>query len=172
MRYRAQMIRYIPFFGLMGCGLGLNEWTELELASLDSDRPVEVNGTYLGANAFEIDLTAYLEGSPENQLTDQCLGDVMIDVDQEFDPEVWGTSACDMTGSGESGLGSISGIVSTDGYIVGTIEVFLNNELVEEDWVGQIADARIAGEFSGELEVEIDEGLLIVEYDGSFSGSR
>jgi len=166
------MIRYIPFLGLMGCGLGLNEWTELELASLDADRPVDVNGTYFGINAFEIDLTAYLEGTPENQLTDQCLGDVTIDVDQEFDPEVWGTGSCDMVGSGESGLGNIRGIVSTDGNIVGTIEVFLNGEMVEEEWVGQIADARIQGEFSGVLEVDIEEGLLIVEYDGFFSGAR
>ena len=106
-------------------------------------------------------------------ITDVCSGSVGLD---RAGSELSGTVTCRFEGQvdgllgGETFEGTISGDIADDGTATGPLVLELGIfGVLDASWVGTIDEARLAGDFSGDLLVDV-QGVIEanVEYAGSF----
>ena len=105
-------------------------------------------------------------------LADDCLGDVVIEVDAA---SIDGVLSCSFVGEigatldGEVFEGTISGMLDEAGVANGNLVLELGVfGVLESDWSGQRSEGQLEGSFVGTMNVEIGALEAAVDYSGSF----
>ncbi len=105
-------------------------------------------------------------------LADDCLGDVVLEVDAA---SIDGVLSCSFVGEigatlgGEVFQGTISGMLDDAGVANGSLVLELGVfGVLESDWSGQRSEGQLEGSFVGTMNVEIGALEAEVDYSGSF----
>jgi len=137
-------------------------------ATDDEPEPVEdlLSGTYYGAIELSVEIGGMDDAT--DSVTDDCVGELELEVDLEDPTQVYWSGACPFVSAANVVWLELEGDVDEDGWIIGTLSFDLNGRVGTSSWEGTIEDGTVEGALSGSYPYLSD---MLVAYTGELNGS-